>query len=286
MPVVTVYPHGGKGGVPPRMTSHARALRGDVSGWSVGACRRNTEFLMSIRERELHGAGVAVTLTLRDCPPTADDWHRLRRAWTERMRRAGMIRLHWVTEWQRRGVPHLHCAIWFPDAYDAITPREAWVDLAGKFGASYRAQHGAKIDAVVGWFQYVSKHAARGVRHYQRSGDNMPESWQQKTGRVWGKVGHWPTAEKRRINLQDQHGDGGWFAYRRLVRSWRVADARAAGDRRRLLGARSMLTESDQAISRVRGVMEWIPETVQMAMLASLATRGFSVFDEATGELL
>lgn len=286
MPVVTVYPHGGKGGVPPHMNSHVRARRGDVSGWSVGACRRNTEFLMSVQDGQLHGAGVALTLTVRECPPSSDAWHRLRRAWLERMRRAGMVRLHWVTEWQRRGVPHLHVAIWFPDAYNIAGAIDAWVDLAQQYGASHRGQHGAKIDGAVGWFQYVSKHAARGVRHYQRSGDNMPASWQEKTGRVWGKVGHWPTAEKRRINLQDQHGDGGWFAYRRMVRSWRVADARATGDRRRLLGARGMLRESDQAISRVRGVMEWIPETVQMAMLANLAGRGFVVFDEATGELL
>lgn len=286
MPVVTVYPHGGKGGVAPAMNSHRRVSRGDVSGWSAGACRRNTEFLMSVRDRDLTGAGVALTLTVRDCPPTSDDWHRLRRAWEARMRRAGMVRLHWVTEWQRRGVPHLHCALWWPDSYDMITPINAWVDLAHRFGAGHRGQHGAKIDAAVGWFQYVSKHAARGVRHYQRCADNMPPAWQQKTGRVWGKVGHWPTAERRRFRLQDQHGDGGWFAYRRMVRAWRIADARAAGESIRLRQARSMLRESDQALSRVRGVMEWIPDHVQMALFANLAARGFVVFDEATGELL
>ncbi|MGN5686870.1 hypothetical protein ABUK29_21980, partial [Xanthomonas citri pv. mangiferaeindicae] len=40
--------------------SHTRALRGDVQGWSHGATRRNTEFLMSIREDRLTGAGVTV----------------------------------------------------------------------------------------------------------------------------------------------------------------------------------------------------------------------------------
>lgn len=286
MPTITVYPHGGKGGVAPRMNRHQRVPRGDVSGWSVGACRRNTEFLMSVRDGDLTGAGVALTLTLRDCPPTSDDWHRLRKSWVERMRRAGMVRLHWVTEWQRRGVPHLHVAIWFADAYRQGDAINAWVDLAQPYGAGHRGQHGAIIEGAVGWFQYVSKHAARGVRHYQRAGENMPAGWQEKTGRVWGKSGDWPVAEKRRINLQDQDGDGGWFAYRRMVRSWRIADARAGREWYRLRLARSMLTESDQAISRVRGVMEWIPETVQMAMLANLATRGFVVFDEGTGELL
>lgn len=286
MPVITVYPHGGKGGVAPSMNSHQRVQRGEVQGWSAGACRRNTEFLMSVLDRELTGAGVALTLTVRDCPPTSDEWHRLRRAWIERMRRAGMVRLHWVTEWQRRGVPHLHCALWWPESYDISTAVNAWVVLAERYGASHRGQHARVIDAAVGWFQYVSKHASRGVKHYQRCADNMPPSWQQKTGRVWGKVGHWPTAEKRRFRLQDQHGDGGWFAYRRMVRAWRIADARAAGEPIRLRQARSMLRDGDEASSRIRGVMEWIPGHVQMALFANLAARGFVVVDEATGELL
>src|SRR5690606_35556039 len=185
---------------------------------------------------------------------------------------------------QRRGVPHLHCAIWLPDAYDIGRCLDAWVAVNEDLGCGRRGQHARIIDGAVGWFQYLSKHAARGVSHYQRSADNMPEGWKRKTGRVWGYLGDWPRQEALRFNLQDQHGDGGWFAYRRLVRSWRTADARASGDRRRTLGARGMLKESDQAISRVRGVMEWMPETVQFALLANLAARGFVVFDEGTGE--
>lgn len=156
--------------------------RGDVQGWSEGATRRNTEFLMSVRTDQLTGAGVALTLTLRDCPPTADDWHKLRRAWEKRMVRAGMVRLHWVTEWQRRGVPHLHCAIWFPDAYDTITPTRAWVEVASAYGAGLRGQHARIIDGPVGWFQYLAKHAARGVKHYQRTADSIPEGWQKRPG--------------------------------------------------------------------------------------------------------
>lgn len=277
MPVVTVYRHGAKGGVPPRMNGHQRAKRGTVGGWSTGAVRRNTQFLMAISEKELTGAGVAITLTVRDCPPTAADWHRLRRAWEKRMVRAGMVRLHWVTEWQRRGVPHLHGAIWFPDRYETIAPLDAWVELASQYGAGRGGQFARCIDGPVGWFQYLSKHAARGVKHYQRSSENMPVGWQEKTGRVWGKGGHWPLREAVRINLQDQHGDGGWFAYRRLVRSWRLADARASGDAYRVRSARRMLRANEQAVSRVRGVTEWIPEHVTMAMIGNLAGRGFEV---------
>ena len=262
--------------------------RGQVEGWSEGATRRNTQFLMSIREDQLTGAGVALTLTLRDCPATAQDWTRLRRAWVERMRRAGMIRLHWVTEWQRRGVPHLHCAIWFPDCYDWITPTRAWVELASAYGAGLRGQHSRVIDGPIGWFQYLAKHASRGVKHYQRSGDNIPEGWQSKTGRVWGHIGDWPVAEPRKFHIEDHtnDGDGGWFCLRRMVRSWRLADARASGDRWRIRSARSMLASNDPDLSRLRGFSEWMPEGVQLQMLANLIDRGFRVVDLSTGEVL
>lgn len=256
---------------------HLRAPRGEVQGWSDGATRRNTEFLMSIIETRLHGYGVAVTLTVRDCPPNAQDWHKVRRAWEARMRRAGMIRLHWVTEWQRRGVPHLHGAIWFPDRDAALGVLDAWVAVAEKYGAGIHGQHARKIDGPVGWFQYLAKHAARGVKHYQRNAANIPEGWKTKTGRVWGKVGDWPLQEAIKINLQDQHGDGGWFAFRRLIRSWRMANARASGSSYRIRSARQMLKCSEPARARVIGFMEWVPFEIQTAMLGNLGDRGYQV---------
>lgn len=287
MPVMTVYPHGGKGGVAPGRNDHPRAKRGKIEGWSAGAVRRNTQFLMRVREDQLTGAGVALTLTLRDCPPTPRHWHALRKAWTERMRRAGMIRLHWVTEWQRRGVPHLHGAIWWPDSYDCITPIEAWVELAEPYGAGWRGQHARIIDGPVGWFQYLAKHAARGVKHYQRAGDGIPLAWEMRTGRVWGSSGDWPLAQERRYGLQGAEGDGGFYRLRRLVRAWRKADARESGQAWRIRSARTMLKSSEPELSRLRGFSEWMPaEAVQLRMLANLADRGFVVVDQETGEQL
>ncbi len=266
--------------------SHPRAKRGEVEGWSEGATRRNTQFLYSVDERELDGVGYAVTLTLRHCPPDAAAWHRLRRAWEMAQRRNGMIRQHWVTEWQRRGVPHLHCAVWWPaELVERVGHHNIrgamlnhWVMLAGSaYGAGFRGQDAHLITGAVGWFQYVSKHAARGVKHYQRSSENVPPGWRQKTGRMWGKVGEWPTREKVRMTLEDQHGDGGWFAYRRLIRSWRVADARASGNPHRLRLARTMLKASQEPLSRVRGISEWVPQDLTLSMFANLATRGFRI---------
>lgn len=281
MPVVTVYRHGVTAGVPPLKNDHQRALRDVIGGWSEGATRRNTRFLYSIREDQLDGRGYAVTLTLRDCPPDSETWHRYRRAWEKRMVRAGMIRLHWVTEWQRRGVPHLHGAIWFPESMPERHARDlirySWMDVAEASGVGLRGQHVHPITGVVGWFQYLAKHAARGVKHYQRSRDNMPEAWQERTGRMWGKGGQWPTREAVRIDLQGRDGDRGYYAFRRMVRAWRVADARAAGDIHRLRSARSMLACNDRPLSELRGVSEWVSEPMTLAMLANLAARGFAV---------
>ena len=276
MPVIKAYRHGMTAGVAPMNNSHLRAPRGIVEGWSSGATRRNTGFLRSIREDQLTGFGVAVTLTLKTCPATAVEWHRMRRAWEMRMVRAGMIRLHWVTEWQRRGVPHLHAAIWF-ETSDTRTPLDAWVDVATAHGAGLRGQNAKPITGAVGWFKYLSKHASRGVQHYQRNPENIPPGWQKRTGRVWGKSGHWPVRPVVRFNLQDQNGDGGWFAFRRMVRSWRFADARASGDLHRIRQARSMLWANEKAVGRVKGISEWVREDDTMKFLGNLAERGYSV---------
>lgn len=283
MQAITVYRHGGTGGIRGRGSNHVRAKRGEVQGWSPAAVRRNTAFLMQVDERLLTGHAVALTLTLKDCPPDAREWHRLRRAWTDRMRRAGMVRLHWVTEWQRRGVPHLHVALWVSGDSTA-DPIGAWLDLAEKFGAGRKGQHQAPITGAVGWFQYLAKHAARGVRHYQRAAENIPEGWKSKTGRVWGSSGDWPCAKPRQFGFRRE--DHGYWRFRRMVRAWRRADARAAGDRWRIKSARRMLRHG-KGRSELMGWREWMPaDGVQLQMLALLAQSGHEIVELETGELI
>jgi len=272
VPVLRILRHGLTAGHAPMKNSHPRAPRGEIQGWSDGATRRNTGFLRSIRERDLHGHGYACTLTLRDCPPTPDAWHAIRTAWEKRMRRSGMIRLHWVTEWQRRGVPHLHVAIWFPTA-DPSAVAWHWMQLAQVYGALHHCQHVTPIHGPVGWFQYVSKHASRGFKHYQRTSTNIPEVWQSKTGRIWGKSGHWPIDPHHRVSLDAS----GFFALRRIVRNWRHADARSSGEPRRILAARRMLKAKERKVSELRGVSEWISREDQMAILYHLVAMGHEV---------
>lgn len=255
--------------------------RGVVDGWSRSAVRRHTRWLYSVNADNLSGIGYAVTLTLADCPPTEKEWTRLRQQWADTLTRSGLVvRSHWVVEWTRRKVPHIHAAVYVPGF---VTPYAAqllivgtWLRLAGpKFGSADRGQHLAPISGAVGWLEYLSKHASRGVNHYQRQG--KPEGW-EKTGRLWGHTGAWPLEDA----AEGQISHAEFYRFRRLVRAWRVANAREhltaapAGllgedqrraARRQLVAARTMLQHPDRDICRVRGVSEWIPEGLGMALL-------------------
>lgn len=254
--------------------------RGTVSGWSVASVRRHTRWLYSVDTENLTGYGWSITLTLRDCPPDSEAWTRLRNEWVDQVRESGIIlRTHWVVEWTRRKIPHMHCAVYVREDLPESEIREVllgtWLRLAARYGAGPRGQHMAPIDGPLGWLEYLSKHAARGVAHYQRNG--KPSGW-NKTGRLWGHTGTWPVVEPAEVNITREE----FYRFRRLVRSWRVADARRElleapsgligtqqrqKARKRLVFARKMLRSSDLDLSRVRGVSEWIPESLGMALL-------------------
>lgn len=277
MPVVKVYNNGLTCGNPPMKNNHKRALRGETSGWSESSSRSNTRFLYSVVPDQLTGYGYAFTFTVKDLPPTPSDWEKLRRKFIERLRRMGFIRLHWLTEWQRRGVPHLHGSVYFEkplttEQYLGLS--QHWVDSAKEFNATIQGQNVKEITSALGWLEYLSKHAARGIWHYQRNG--KPESW-DKTGRMWGKSGDWPTrVTEAEISMSDYH------RLRRMCRSWRISDSRKVEmrpvigweelkfpwvDSKRIRSARTCLQHRDRALCTVLGVSEWIPEKVGMEML-------------------
>lgn len=155
-----------------------------------------------------------------------------------------------------------------------MSVRTAWLDLAAPFGASARGQHLRLITDAVGWFQYLSKHAVRGLAHYQRSNENRPVGW-DKTGRMWGHLGDWPTREPSPLRLDNP----GFWALRRLARRWRISRVRDAGNGRLILNARAMLKCPDKhrTSSAVRGLSEWIPQDVSDAMVLWLASAGHRV---------
>lgn len=283
MPVVKLYHHGLTGGISPVRKNHSPSLRGDIYGWSATAAKRNIRFLRSVRLDSLTGKAFALTLTIRDCPDTSKDWASLRNAFIERLRRRGMLRMHWVTEWQRRGVPHLHGIVFFSE--DSVVTRfdvvEQWLQVAKKYVCSPKAQYINDVTDTIGWFKYLSKHASRGHLHYQRCLSSIPKGW-LKTGRVWGYVGDWKTDSEIRLEMSNQ----AYFRFRRIVRAWRIADARSnpvktpigeIPDVKRIKSAKTMLKCSDYGKSSLRGVSEWISMDVALLIIGYLYSCGYEI---------
>lgn len=279
MPSLAVYNHGSSGGIPGNNNGKG-GLRGQVGGWAASSSRRNMRFLWSVGTDHLTGSGWSFTLTVRNCPATPREWAQWCATYWKRVFKHGAIRLHWVIEWQARGCPHLHGSVYFDEG---ITRTEVEnILLAGwcylnPFDAQPQSQRCLPIFDAVGWGQYVAKHAARGVRHYQRSPDNIPSAWKGKTGRMWGSRGLWPTSQPIRIELDGRHGDRGWFALRRLVRSYAVAQARLKGDRAAESYARTMLKAHTRHLGEVRGLSSWVPRPIIEQLVLNLVDRGFEV---------
>jgi hypothetical protein len=237
--------------------------RGEVVGWSAAAVRRHKRWLYGVEAPELSGHGDAVTLTMRDTPATVQEWQSLLVRLFRGVREMGCIRWHWVVEWQRRGTPHLHLAVYGAEVSPGWQVVALWQRLAEEYGPGWGAQFVTPITGPVGWLKYLSKHASRGVAHYQRQG--KPAGW-TKTGRLWGYGGSWPVCPPVEGMLTGQE----FHRVRRMVRSWAVADARARGDWRGVRYLRRMLTCNDRPLSTVRGISEWVPGPmlVEMALCA------------------
>lgn len=277
MRIVTVYRHGVVGGTKCTPNVHPPSKRAAVQGWSSKAASRNARFLYSVDERELTGYGFALTLTYRRCPDTPVEFHRHRKAFLLTLRRRGLLRVHWVVEWQCRGVPHLHMAAWFMDPVSPFDLVSQWLRITADLDPLPQGQHVAPISDSVGWFQYLSKHAARGISHYQRSPENIPAHWEYCTGRVWGHDTGWPTQDAIRLELDAQ----GWHRFRRIVGAWRMADARSERDprkrRARMLAARRFRRITDRSLSNVRGWSEWMPYELTADVLAHLKAQGHTI---------
>lgn len=281
--------------MPAAPSMHQRAKRGRITGWSAEAVRRHTQWLKSVLWLQLTGFGYGITLTMGECPPTPEDFHAMRRAMLKRFERSGAVRIHWVVEWTRRKVPHLHLSVYFPRPLDALERakiKSAWAEVAGRYVVSARGQHISQMTGPEGWAKYLSKHAARGVSHYQRQG--KPAGW-ETTGRLWGHWGDWPTEDPAGFTLDS----ASWFQTRRRVRSWRIADARTelleaqkrlasartdldrrraqkrlSAARVRLVSARRCLSHSDRKVSTVRGMSEWPHRELTERLLDLVAEQG------------
>lgn len=276
MPIVSILPNGGQSYMPAPCPTHSPARRGDAAGWSRDVARRNMDFLLSVESERLSGHGLALSLTLKDCPATPQDWQNLRCAFFKRLRRMGMTRAHWLTEWQRRGVPHMHAAIWFDSPQDPARIKAHWTDAAKGYRSGIYSQDVKRIHGAVGWFEYLAKHATRSVANYQRSPENIPSGWQGKTGRMWGHLGDWPTSDAKDVDVPCRV----WHQYRRLMIRYQVGKARRQRDRSRARYLRSYRSRAPSDTSSAQALPRfWIPERDHWELLTSaMRTHGGQSF--------
>ena len=288
MPVVAVYANGTSASV---LSGLAPAIspRGAAQGWTPGAARRNDHFLQSIDFASLTGEPWALTLTIpseqagKGHLPDSAEFHAMLRAMLERLRRMGAMRWHWVMEMTRRKTPHLHMTVWLPCS-ESPTPdfavsrelkiRAAWEKITARHGiaVSQRAQCVKRMSSA-GWAQYCSKHGARGVKHYQREREALPESWRDRPGRMWGYGGDWPSPAARQP-VRRELGRKAFWRYRRLVRAWCLGNARRTKNTRLraryIRQARRMLQCSKRTLGEVKPINVWIPESVTLDFLRAL----------------
>lgn len=264
MPIVEILPNGGKSYMTYPAPTRPQPLRGVTSGWSRDVSRRNSDFLMSVQVEQLTGHGYALSLTLKDCPCTPRDWQSIRTAYVKRLRRMGLVRMHWLTEWQRRQVPHLHAAVWFDRPQDPARILMHWLAVAAPYRAGPHSQHCTEIRGTVGWFEYLAKHAARSVWNYQRSPENVPRQWAGVTGRMWGRIGSWPVSEAKQVEIPW----GPWWRYRRRMIHYQLAKARRQGDSARYRYLKAYRQRAPKVTSRSQPVPRfWIPEEDQWQLL-------------------
>jgi len=239
--------------------------------------RRLRRWLYSVDGPSLGDGGYTFTGTVLELPPTPAEWTATLRRHHDRLRYEGLIRGQWLTEFQKRGVPHVHTCGFFPAAYSADVAKmvtDHWLGAAAPWAPERQSQWVNDLWGLRGWFRYQAKHSARGVKHYQRA--NVPEAWQRRTGRLWGVLGEWPT--KALTVKVDQLT---FVRFRRGLRSWLISEARAEKNVnwKRVAWLRRMLQDPDPKRAAVRPVGEFCPESTAKKLLIA------ALHDNSSGSL-
>ncbi|MFC2697443.1 MAG: hypothetical protein ACFN09_05485 [Bifidobacterium dentium] len=275
-----------------KLTALTPPERTNTKGWTPNVARRNEQRLQQIDFDAIDGTPAFVTLTMPSQQMedvSAAMFHGWLKRWLQYMKRHGMLHYYWILEFQGSGNPHVHILVWIDHEFDVLEQYRAlisWVNMLDKsnIGARLQAQVWEPIDVggeiVVDGervpahpervLMYLAKHAARGVAHYQRRIENMPDDWQYRSGRVWGHDRGLPLREQDDFECSYKE----FWQYRRLVRRWRLSEANAITDpdRKRVavVQARRMLRCSRPDVSPFRGVSAWVPESVAKQLFVSI----------------
>ena len=234
-------------------------VRGACMGWTPAASRANRRFAASIDAEALQHMGLlGVTCTVRDCPPCAEGWAERRQAWYAALKRHGLVHWHWVTEWQRRAVPHLHALLVYPNqrtAVEAIEPGlHAWLRANRDLHPAKPGQRWGTVRSIKAIARYQAKHVARTVKNYQRDAAYMPASWRGRTGRVWGASQGFPRLEPKVAYLSVEQAD--------IMRK-NMARVAASQLRRKGLRKAEVKALQEGMVARWQGLVVWAQNAME-----------------------
>lgn len=216
MPRLTIRQHGASASIPRHPIAgnlQKPEERKANRGWTAAVARRNSQYLQRIDFERVDGTPYAVTLTLpawqmEQVTPVV--MHRLIDVMIKYLRRHGMLHFHWIIEFTARRMPHIHMSVWMADRYEewdrhlrqyivwdnnesAVVSNVVvkWLELTEAEGlhTSSNSQDVQLIDGNEAWLVYIAKHGIRGVKHYQRALDNMPDEWRDGAGAMWDTTG-------------------------------------------------------------------------------------------------
>jgi len=218
-PQIQVYPRLLKTHIPAEphpLYFHPTPVRGPIRSFSARSRSRMLQRLAMIDYTAL-GPAQWVTLTYHESYPVSHDLvQRDIDTWLKAIERLQPdMRYIRRLDWQRRGAPHHHLIIWFPDYYHAKWLAEARIQMAAEWHriaaphSIHHARHGARIkevNSLRGLVSYVSKYAAK----VDQPGDHAYE------GRRWAASRRLPCKPQieASVSLTEMH------ELRRLCRRW------------------------------------------------------------------
>lgn len=304
MPRLTIRQHGASASIPRHPIAgnlQKPEERKANRGWTAAVARRNSQYLQRIDFERVDGTPYAVTLTLpawqmEQVTPVV--MHRLIDVMIKYLRRHGMLHFHWIIEFTARRMPHIHMSVWMADRYEewdrhlrqyivwdnnesAVVSNVVvkWLELTEAEGlhTSSNSQDVQLIDGNEAWLVYIAKHGIRGVKHYQRALDNMPDEWRDGAGAMWGHDRKMPVADDSVLPMDMR----AFHQFRREARKWCCAHACMIKDPHRRAKAIGQARRSNRCcrpeLSVVRPVSVWIPKDVTISIVRGLRSRGYMI---------
>lgn len=180
-------------------------------------------------------------------------------------------------EWDR----HLRQYIVWDNNESAVVSNVVvkWLELTEAEGlhTSSNSQDVQLIDGNEAWLVYIAKHGIRGVKHYQRALDNMPDEWRDGAGAMWGHDRKMPVADDSVLPMDMR----AFHQFRREARKWCCAHACMIKDPHRRAKAIGQARRSNRCcrpeLSVVRPVSVWIPKDVTISIVKGLRSRGYMI---------